>query len=136
MLMCSCDMLTASSSRLCPQSARLFPQSAICCWYVVLCGACDQRWYAAGGYKQPRPKQQVKAATPDLGNMSDADVAALFSRFFEWFVVHDRPGDPVYNRAAYKVRLQRMTYGLGTGRQLTDMHMPCWLLFCHLWCSP
>jgi hypothetical protein len=72
---------------------------------MCLCVAPMQSWYAAGGYKGPRPpKQRVKAAIPDLGTMADKEVANLCSRFFEWYVVDDRPGDPTYNKRSSKVR--------------------------------
>lgn len=42
--------------------------------------------------------------TPDMGMMADNEVANLCSRFFEWYVVEDRPGDPTYDRRSSKVR--------------------------------
>lgn len=68
-----------------------------------------QRWYAAGGYPGGGPKKQAKAATADVGNMSDAEVVNVFSRFFEWYVVEGRPGDPIKSRREVSIPATALT---------------------------
>jgi hypothetical protein len=36
--------------------------------------------------------------------MPDQQVANLFTRFFEWYIVHGRPGDPI--KGGKEVRLE------------------------------
>jgi hypothetical protein len=56
-----------------------------------------QRWYEHNGYKGGGSKNQgkKKKLSSDLANMSDQQITALFTRFFEWWVVDGRPGDTV-----------------------------------------
>ena len=64
----------------------------MCCAFTVL-----QRWYEHNGYTGRRGKTKGKKQQlgRDMANMSDKQIVALFTRFFQWWVVEGRPGDTV-----------------------------------------
>ena len=76
----------------------------VCLWLDAHCLCTLQGWYATDGYKsKPPPKQKVKVKSPNLGTMTKSQLVNLCSRFFQWYVVDDRPGDPTYSKRESKV---------------------------------
>lgn len=117
---CTCTVAIAAANCSTLPNERAAESLGCCCGLPLLL-LLLQRWVAADGYTGGRRKQQVKPVAVKLGHMPDNEVTNLLTRFFEWYVVDGRPGDPAKSKGGKKVRhltdatLQQLAAGCRRG---------------------